>query len=110
MKEIGIILDFGTNQITLVNISRPMRHFCNLQTKAVTKRAWMINNSIYQDTSNEPASMLEATKCLIHTLDAKYEKKDLRAIVKDNCMHLSVPEQKCYWSSYKTLRSYLTEC
>ena len=37
--------------------------------------------------------MLEATKCLIHILDAKYEKADLRSIVKDNCTHQSNPEQ-----------------
>eukprot|EP00804_Cyclotella_cryptica_P018327 CCRYP_017977-RA/>CCRYP_017977-RA protein AED:0.45 eAED:0.45 QI:0/-1/0/1/-1/1/1/0/150 len=52
-----------------------------------------MNNSIYQDTSEEPQSMLEATKRLIHILDAKYEKVNLKAIVKDNCTHLSVPEQ-----------------
>eukprot|EP00804_Cyclotella_cryptica_P022857 CCRYP_005057-RA/>CCRYP_005057-RA protein AED:0.35 eAED:0.36 QI:0/0/0/1/0/0/2/0/611 len=52
-----------------------------------------MNNSIYQDTSKEPQSTLEATKRLIHILDAKYEKADLRAIVKNNCTHLSVPEQ-----------------
>eukprot|EP00804_Cyclotella_cryptica_P015514 CCRYP_003553-RB/>CCRYP_003553-RB protein AED:0.36 eAED:0.48 QI:0/0/0/1/0/0/4/0/492 len=37
--------------------------------------------------------MLKATKCLIKILDAKYEKVDLRAIVRDNCTHLSGPEQ-----------------
>eukprot|EP00804_Cyclotella_cryptica_P009909 CCRYP_014161-RA/>CCRYP_014161-RA protein AED:0.44 eAED:0.76 QI:0/0/0/1/0/0/3/0/203 len=52
-----------------------------------------MNNSIYQETSKEPQSMLEATKHLIKILDAKYEKADLRAIVRDNCTHLSGPEQ-----------------
>eukprot|EP00804_Cyclotella_cryptica_P027451 CCRYP_008864-RA/>CCRYP_008864-RA protein AED:0.29 eAED:0.29 QI:0/0/0/1/1/1/2/245/709 len=52
-----------------------------------------MNNSIYQETSKEPQSTLEATKRLIKILDAKYEKADLRAIVRDNCTHLSGPEQ-----------------
>eukprot|EP00804_Cyclotella_cryptica_P001372 CCRYP_014132-RA/>CCRYP_014132-RA protein AED:0.33 eAED:0.48 QI:0/0/0/1/1/1/2/0/616 len=52
-----------------------------------------MNNSIYQETSKEPPSTLEAIKGLIKILDAKYEKADLRAIVRDNCTHLSGPEQ-----------------
>ena len=52
-----------------------------------------MNNSIYQDMSKYPQSTLEATKCLIHILDAKYEKADLRAIVTDNCTLLSTLEQ-----------------
>eukprot|EP00804_Cyclotella_cryptica_P022578 CCRYP_009455-RA/>CCRYP_009455-RA protein AED:0.44 eAED:0.59 QI:0/0/0/1/0/0/3/0/213 len=34
-----------------------------------------MNNSIYQETSKEPQSTLEATKRLIKILDAKYEKR-----------------------------------
>ena len=53
-----------------------------------------MNNSIYQNTSKEPQSMLKATKCLIKVLDTKYEKADFRAIIKDDChKHLSTPEQ-----------------
>eukprot|EP00804_Cyclotella_cryptica_P029143 CCRYP_005289-RA/>CCRYP_005289-RA protein AED:0.65 eAED:1.00 QI:0/0/0/1/0/0/2/0/99 len=48
---------------------------------------------MYQETSKEPQSTLEATKRLIKILDAKYEKADLRAIVRDNCTRLSGPEQ-----------------
>jgi hypothetical protein len=67
-----------------------------------------MNNSIYQRKSKEPESMLKATKCLIQTLYTKYEKADLRAIVKDNCNeHFSTPDKHCYWSSYKNLRSCL---
>jgi hypothetical protein len=43
--------------------------------------------------SKEPQRTLEATKRLIHILDANYEKANLRAIVTDNCTHLSNPEQ-----------------
>jgi hypothetical protein len=70
-----------------------MREINNLKTRATVERAWTMNNSIYQETSKEPQSMLEATKRLIHILDTKYEKADLRAIVTDNCTHLSNPEQ-----------------
>ena len=52
-----------------------------------------MNNSIYQDMSKEPQSMLKATKRLTHILDAKYEKADLRSIVTDNCTHSDTPEQ-----------------
>ena len=70
-----------------------MRDIRKLQTKATIKRAWTLNNSIYQHTSKEPKSTLEATERLIHILDAKYEKANLRAIVTGNCTHLSDPEQ-----------------
>jgi hypothetical protein len=93
LKELGIVLDFWTKEITLDNISLPMREINNLKTRATVERAWTMNNSIYQETSKEPQSMLEATKRLIHILDTKYEKADLRAIVTDNCTHLSNPEQ-----------------
>ena len=93
MKELGIVLNFWTKEITVDDISLPMRDINKLKTKASIERAWTMNNSIYQDMSKEPQSMLEATKCLIHILDAKYEKEDLRSIVKDNSTHLSNPEQ-----------------
>eukprot|EP00804_Cyclotella_cryptica_P023885 CCRYP_010023-RA/>CCRYP_010023-RA protein AED:0.37 eAED:0.36 QI:0/0/0/1/1/1/2/0/274 len=93
LKELGIVLNFWTKEITVDDISLPMRDINKLKTRAAVERAWTINNSIYQDTSKEPQSTLEATKRLIHILDAKYDKADLRAIVKDNCTHLSVPEQ-----------------
>eukprot|EP00804_Cyclotella_cryptica_P003809 CCRYP_008945-RA/>CCRYP_008945-RA protein AED:0.52 eAED:0.52 QI:0/0/0/0.66/0/0/3/0/164 len=73
LKELGIVLDFRTKEITVDDISLPMRDINKLKTRATYAK--------------------EATKCLIHILHAKYEKADLRAIVKDNCTHLSVPEQ-----------------
>ena len=51
-----------------------------------------MNNSIYQDMSKEPQSTLEATKSLLQILDTKNEKADLRAIVENDCKHLSAPE------------------
>ena len=70
-----------------------MRDIKKLKTRATVERAQTMNNSIYQSMSKEPQSMLEATKCLIQILDAKYEKADLMAIVKDDCnKHFSAPE------------------
>ena len=91
LKELGIVLDFRTRQITIDDISLPMRDINKLQTKVATKKAWMVNNSIYHNTTNEPQSTLEATSRLINILDAKYEKADLRALVQDSCTHLNAP-------------------
>jgi hypothetical protein len=42
--------------------------------------------------SHEPQSTLDATKCLIHIQDYKYEKANLRTIVEDDCnKHLNAP-------------------
>ena len=71
----------------------PMRDIDKLSTQAQIEKSWMMNNSIYQETSKEPQSTLEATKHLIQILDVNYDKTNLRDIVKDNCIHLSAPEQ-----------------
>jgi hypothetical protein len=94
MKELGIVLEVWTKEITKAEISLPMRDIKNLRSKAAAKKAWTVNNSIYQSTSNKPQSTLEATKCLIEILDAKYEKANLRAITKEECLnHLSATEK-----------------
>ena len=71
-----------------------MRDIKNPRTRAAANMAWTVNNSIYQGMSKEPQSMLEATKCLIEIFDAKYEKANLRAITKEECLnHLSATEK-----------------
>ena len=106
MKELGIVLDFRTKEITLDEISLPMRDINKLSARAQIEKSWSLNNSIFQENTKEPQSTLKATKRLIQILDAKYEKADLRAIT-ENCTHLSDPDNKSYWSFYKNLRSYL---
>ena len=64
MKEFGIVLDFQTKEITLDEISLPMRDITKLNTRAQIKKSWSLNNSIYQENTKEPQSTLEATKCL----------------------------------------------
>ena len=60
MEEFGIVIDFRTKEITVGEISLPMRDIKNLRTRAATEKAWTVNNSIYQSMSKEPQSMLKA--------------------------------------------------
>ena len=90
-ERVRIVLDFWTKEITLDEISLLMRDIKLLRTREAANKAWTMNNSIYQSTSKEPQSTLEATKCLIEIFDAKNEKANLRAI----CLnHLSATEKK----------------
>ena len=71
-----------------------MRDIKNIRTRAAADRAWTVNNIIYQSTSKELQSTLVATKRLIEILDAKYEKANLRAITKEDCLnHLSATKK-----------------
>ncbi len=90
LHVLGIVLDFWAKARTLDDISLPMRDINTFNTQALIEKSWMMNNSIYQDMAREPQSM---TKHLMHILDAKYGKANLRDIVKNNCTHLSIPEQ-----------------
>ena len=83
LKELGVVLDYWTKEITIDEISLPMRDINKLKTTVTIKRAWTMNNSTYQNMPKEPQSKFEATKCLVH-LDAKYKKMDLRTIVSDD--------------------------
>jgi hypothetical protein len=69
MKEIGIVLDFWTEEITLDKINLPMRDINSL-TKSKMEKAWAADNSM----ALEPSSRQEATQQVIHILDTKYEK------------------------------------
>jgi hypothetical protein len=62
-----------------------MRNIVNLQLKpSVTRALW--HNTCH---AQEPVSTRNATKRVIEILDAKYDKANLPAIVKDNCSHLT---------------------
>ncbi len=63
MKELGILLDFWTKDITLDEISLPMRDINKLTIRAQIEKSWSLNNSIYQENTKEPQS--KATKHLI---------------------------------------------
>ena len=89
MKELGVVLDFKDKTITIDEVILPMRNISNLQGSR-KRRALSVNNSLAQ----EPASTKAATKRAVEILDAKYEKADLQAIVKDNCTHLNSTHQE----------------
>ena len=48
VTELGINLNFWTKEITIDEISLPMRDIKNLRSKSATGKAWVLNNSIYQ--------------------------------------------------------------
>jgi hypothetical protein len=49
MKELGIVLDFRTNQITIGQIILPMRNINSLTITNIEK-AWDVNNSMAHET------------------------------------------------------------
>ena len=67
-----------------------MREIANLQLKKGVTRALRINFNHAQ----EPVSTCSATKRVGEILDAKYDKADLPAIVRENCSHLSATDRK----------------
>ena len=56
MKELGIVLDFRTKQITIDEIILPMTNI-NSQAKSKLTTTCAVNNSM----SNKPTSTVEAT-------------------------------------------------
>ena len=82
--NLGVKLDFQEKTITIDEILLPMRDVANLQLKPRITRA-LRENSCFPI---EPISTRSATKRVVEILDAKYEKADLPAIVRENCSHL----------------------
>ena len=50
MKELGIVLDFWIKEITLDEISLPMRDINKLSIRAQIERSWSLNNSNFRKT------------------------------------------------------------
>ncbi len=78
LNDIGAVLDFKENTITIDSILLPIRNIVNLQLKPSVTRALRHNTSQAQ----EPTSTRHATKRAIEILDAKYDKANLSAIVR----------------------------
>ncbi len=87
LHDIGTVLYFKEKTITIDEILLPMRNINTLQLKPSISRAFKLNSSFAQ----EPISTHNATKCVEEILDAKYDKADLPSIVKNSCVHLSMP-------------------
>lgn len=86
MKELGIVLDFKTSNITIDEIQLPMRKLKDLQTRQA-------RNAIINEAT-EPLSTAGATKRVTKILDAKYEQANLKEVVQLQCDHLKETEQQ----------------
>ncbi len=89
MKKYGIILDFKDKMIAVYEVKLPMQNINYLQGSS-TLRVLRLNHSLAMESQNTQ----DATKRVTRILDAKYQKADLQSIVRDNCKHLSVDQQK----------------
>jgi hypothetical protein len=80
MHNLGVVLYFQEKTIQIDKILLPMRNIANLQLKPRIIRALRENTCFAQ----EPISTRSATKRVVEILDAKYEKADLPAIIREN--------------------------
>ncbi len=80
MHDLGVKLDFQERTITIDEILLPMRNIDNLQLKPRITRALRENTCF----AKEPISTRSATRRMVKILDAKYEKADLPAIIREN--------------------------
>jgi hypothetical protein len=90
MHELGVVLDFKEKTMKIDEILLPMRNIANLQLKPRITRALRENTCFAQ----EPISTCSATKRVVEILDAKYEKSDLLAIVRENCSCLKASDRE----------------
>ena len=67
LRELGIVLDFWTKEITINEIILPMREIKSLSTSSKIEKAWSVNHSMI----HEPQSTKEATQHAICILDAQ---------------------------------------
>jgi hypothetical protein len=84
INNLGVKLDFQERTITIDKILLPMRNIGNLQLKPRITRALRENTCFAQETIGTRSK----TKCVVEILDAKYDKADLPAIIRENCSHL----------------------
>jgi hypothetical protein len=89
MKEFSIILNSNDKMMTIGEIILTMRNINNLQGASIL--CVLKHNHCL---AMELQSTQDATQHATRILDAKYSKADLQSVVKDNCKHLSVKQQK----------------
>ncbi len=90
MHDLGVKLDFQEKTITIDEILLPMRKIANLQLKPRITRA-LRENTFF---SQEPISTHSTTKRMVKIFNAKYEKADLPAIIRENCSHLAASDRE----------------
>ncbi len=89
MKEFGVILNFRDKMITIDEIILPMRDINKLQGSSMLQ-ALRHNHSLAMKLQSTQDTIEHATQIL----DAKYNKAGLHLVVRDNCKHLKVGQQK----------------
>ncbi len=90
MHDLEVVLDFQEKTNKIDEILLPMRNIANLQLKPRITMALRKNTCFAQ----EPISPCSATKRVVKILDAKYEKADLPAIIRENCPHLKASNRE----------------
>ncbi len=90
LHNLGILLDLKEKTIQIDKILLPIRNISNLQIKPSITRALRHNTCLTQ----EPIMTRSTTKHVVEILDAKYEKADLPAIVRENCSHLQASDRE----------------
>jgi hypothetical protein len=90
MHDLGVKFDFQEKAITIDEILLPMRNITNLQLKPRIIRALRENTCFAQ----EPISTHSATKRMVKILEAKYNKADLPAIIRENCSRLTASNRE----------------
>jgi hypothetical protein len=90
MHNLGVVLDFKEKTIKIDKILLPMRNIADLQLKPSITRVLRQNTYFVQ----EPISTCSTTKHVVEILDAKYEKADLPAIIREHCSHLKACERE----------------
>jgi hypothetical protein len=83
-------LVFKEKTIQIDEILLLVRNMANLQLKPSITRALPLSTCPAQ----EPVSTPSTTKHVVEILDAKYEKADIPAIVRENCSHLSATDRE----------------
>jgi hypothetical protein len=96
-------LDFQEKTIKTDKILLPMRNIANLQLKPSITRVLRQNTCFAQ----EPISTHSSTKCVVEILDAKYEKADLPAIIREDCSHLKASDREKLLSVLLKFKSLL---
>ncbi len=95
MHNLGVKLDFQEKTITIDKILLPMRNIVNLQLKPRITRALRGNTCF----APEPINTHSATKRMVKILNAKYEKTDLPAIIRENCSSNSLQQREATLSA-----------
>ncbi len=87
MKELGIILYFKANMITIDEVILPMQNINHLQGASMLW-ALKLNHSL----AMELHSTQDDTKRVTLILDANYKKANLQSIIRNNCKHLGADQ------------------